>query len=155
MADTYMQLKLYQFYIFRLTLDNMSNNLFYANRTEITAATRCRYPARRTPSAEETNGATRSISIFVGRIARPSVYMNKGIITTGEARMNYENLSPELKEKAKACKTAEDVLKLAQEEGYELSDDELESISGGGWECPVLCSGLCQVFDKTCPRRDY
>ena len=38
--------------------------------------------------------------------------------------MKYESLSPELQEKAKSCKTVEDVLKLAQEEGYELSDDD-------------------------------
>ena len=31
--------------------------------------------------------------------------------------MNYEDLSPELKEKAKACKTPEDILALAKEEG--------------------------------------
>ena len=34
-----------------------------------------------------------------------------------------EGLSPELKQKALACKTAEDVLELAKQEGYELSDD--------------------------------
>lgn len=45
--------------------------------------------------------------------------------------MKYENLSPELREKAKACKTTEDVLELAKDEGYELSDAEIESISGG------------------------
>ena len=81
--------------------------------------------------------------------------MHNDIITTKEAHMNYENLSPEQQEKAKSCKTAEDVLKLAKEAGYELSDDELESISGGGWDCPVLCSSLCQVFDKKCPRKQF
>ena len=45
--------------------------------------------------------------------------------------MKYESLSPEQQEKAKACKTAEDVLELAKDEGCDLSDDELESISGG------------------------
>lgn len=50
--------------------------------------------------------------------------------------MEHESISPELQEKAKACKTAEDILELAKDEGYELSDDELESISGGGWELP-------------------
>lgn len=69
--------------------------------------------------------------------------------------MEYEDLSPELQEKAKACKTVEDILKLAKDEGYELTDNELESISGGGWDCPLLCATLCEVFDKTCPRRDY
>ncbi|MBR2834645.1 MAG: Nif11-like leader peptide family natural product precursor [Coriobacteriales bacterium] len=49
--------------------------------------------------------------------------------------MNFEEhlsqLSPELQEKARACKTPEELLALAQEEGYELSDDELASIAGG------------------------
>ena len=45
--------------------------------------------------------------------------------------MKFEELTPELKTKALACKTPEDVLTLAKEEGYELSDKELESLSGG------------------------
>lgn len=56
--------------------------------------------------------------------------------------MDLENmeLSPELMAKAKACHTPEEVLALAQEEGYELSDEELEGIVGG-WEhpCPKAC----------------
>lgn len=47
--------------------------------------------------------------------------------------MDVNDISPELKEKAKACKTPEDILALAKEAGYELSDEELEGISGGGW----------------------
>ena len=47
------------------------------------------------------------------------------------ADMEFKDLTPELKEKLAACKTPEDVLKLAKEEGYEISDDELEAISGG------------------------
>ena len=57
--------------------------------------------------------------------------------------MKYENLSPELQEKAKAHKTTEDVLELAKDEGYELSDAEIESISGG-WDCPIRCADLCE-----------
>ncbi len=47
--------------------------------------------------------------------------------------MNFEDLAPELQEKVKACKTPEEILALAQEEGYELSDESLEAISGGEW----------------------
>jgi len=51
-----------------------------------------------------------------------------------------EGLSPELKQKAPACKTAEDVLELAKQEGYELSDDQLEAVSGGmTWDCLNYC----------------
>ena len=55
--------------------------------------------------------------------------------------MNFDELSPELRKKAQACETPEDFLALAQEEGYELSDEELEAVSGGiKWRCS----------DKTC-----
>ena len=49
--------------------------------------------------------------------------------------VNFEEMSPELQEKAKACKGADELVALAKEEGYELSDEELEYISGGGWHC--------------------
>ena len=48
--------------------------------------------------------------------------------------MNYEDLSAELKEKAKACANAEELIALASQEGIELSDEQLESISGGFWD---------------------
>ena len=53
--------------------------------------------------------------------------------------MKFEDLSPDLQEKAKGCKSAEDILALAKDEGYELSDDELESVSGGDWDCWTVC----------------
>lgn len=50
--------------------------------------------------------------------------------------MEFENLTPEQQEKARACKTPEDVLALAKEEGFELSEEELEAINGGiDWRC--------------------
>lgn len=50
--------------------------------------------------------------------------------------MNFEDLTPEQKEKAIACKTPEEMLELAKEEGLELSDEQLEAVSGGGWTEP-------------------
>ncbi len=55
--------------------------------------------------------------------------------------MNIDDLdlSPELREKARACKTPEELFALAKREGHKLSEDEMEAISGGGdaanWAC--------------------
>ena len=45
--------------------------------------------------------------------------------------MNYDDLSEELKKKVSDCKSLEDVMALAKEEGYELTEEELEQVSGG------------------------
>ena len=50
--------------------------------------------------------------------------------------MRFEDLTPEQQERAKARKMPEDVLALIKEEGYELYDEELQAVSGGGgWYC--------------------
>ena len=53
------------------------------------------------------------------------------------AEMNYEDLTPELMEKVRACKSAEELIELAKAEGADLTDEQIESISGGeAWfEC--------------------
>lgn len=45
--------------------------------------------------------------------------------------MDFNELNPNLQEKARACKTAEELLALAKSEGLQLSDDDLDAISGG------------------------
>ena len=66
--------------------------------------------------------------------------------------MNYEDLkNPELQEKLKSAKTPEDLLELAHEAGYELSDEELDGIAGGGgWDC----FPDCPTFGNYCRRED-
>lgn len=60
--------------------------------------------------------------------------------------MDFEDLTPEQKEKDRACRTPEDMLALAQEEGYDLADDEVEAISGG-WTCGSDdCKMFCGLF---------
>ena len=48
----------------------------------------------------------------------------------------YENLPAEMKAKAAACKTADELVELAKSEGIELTDEQLDAISGGSdWSC--------------------
>lgn len=50
--------------------------------------------------------------------------------------MNFEDISPELKEKALECATTQELIELAKSQGVELSSEELDAISGGAdWDC--------------------
>ncbi|MBQ9003914.1 MAG: Nif11 family protein [Eggerthellaceae bacterium] len=50
--------------------------------------------------------------------------------------MDFNDLTPEQQEKARTCKTPEDVLALARENGIELTEEQLDAVSGGSWnEC--------------------
>ena len=61
--------------------------------------------------------------------------------------MGFEDLSPELQEKARACKSIEELSELAMAVGVRLTDDELEAIAGGG------CKKNCPSHGMSC-RRD-
>ena len=61
--------------------------------------------------------------------------------------MKFEDLTPEQQEKAKACKTPEDVLALAKEEGFALSDEELEAVSGGEEWVKRCNDRTCSMYD--------
>ena len=60
----------------------------------------------------------------------------------------FSKLTEEQKKKFENCKTPEELLALAKDEGFELTDDQLEALSGGGsiWGgCShSSCSGKCQ-----------
>ncbi len=45
-----------------------------------------------------------------------------------------------LEEEMKSCKTSEDVLALAKREGYKLTEEELDAVSGGEWSCSDLAT---------------
>ena len=65
--------------------------------------------------------------------------------------MNFEDLTPEQQEKAKACKTAEELIALAKEEGIELTDEQLEDMSGGvNWKRPDCPWNECDSY-IVCP----
>ena len=62
--------------------------------------------------------------------------------------MNIEDLTPELKEQAKACKTKEEFLAFAKSNLISLSDEQLEGLAGGedcniGWLCVYYEGGWC------------
>ena len=58
--------------------------------------------------------------------------------------MNYADIPDSLKERAQACKSPEELLALAKEEGYELSDADLEVVSGGDtWDPDLNCGNHC------------
>lgn len=66
--------------------------------------------------------------------------------TTKEGRiMDFKDLTPELRERVRNAKSPDDLLKLAKEEGYELSDAELENISGGAMWGDVCVGVACHV----------
>ena len=64
--------------------------------------------------------------------------------------MNIEDMTPELKEQAKACKTKEEFLEFAKRNLIALSDEQVEGLAGGsddtcniGWLCIPYEGGWC------------
>ena len=60
--------------------------------------------------------------------------------------MNFNDLSPELREKAMACKTREELEALCKEEGFEITDELIEGVAGGV-ACPIHG---CDELNDTC-----
>ncbi len=46
---------------------------------------------------------------------------------------NFDELTPEQMEKARACKSADELIALAKSEGVDLTDEQLDAIAGGTW----------------------
>ena len=64
--------------------------------------------------------------------------------------MDLNNLTPEQMEKAKACKSTDELIALAQSEGIELTDEQLEAVSGSEeWY------SLCDDNEGNCPKYRY
>ena len=56
--------------------------------------------------------------------------------------MEYKDLTEEQKAKAKEAKTPEELMALAKAEGVELTDEQIEAVSGG-WsmdDCLSVCA---------------
>ena len=58
----------------------------------------------------------------------------------------YDGLSDEMKAKVKECRTSEELIALAKTEGIELTDEQLDAISGGSYNW--VCSSL-----EDCPEK--
>ena len=57
--------------------------------------------------------------------------------------MDMSKLDPKMRERIEACQSPEEIFALAKEENVELTDEELEAVSGGaGWE-PVKAFVYC------------
>lgn len=56
--------------------------------------------------------------------------------------MKLDNITPEQRRKAAACKNGEELLALAKEEGVDLTDEQLDAIAGGlekDWFGDYMC----------------
>ena len=62
-----------------------------------------------------------------------------------------KGLTKEQIEKVKACKNSDELLALAKEEGIELSDEQLETVSGGG-ACTVISDLGDDINPFDCPK---
>jgi len=65
-----------------------------------------------------------------------------------ESGFKLDKLSVDQQSKLDNCKTPEDVLALAAEEGYVLSDEELDQVAGGAWGADDT-SGACPSCGST------
>lgn len=66
--------------------------------------------------------------------------------------MDFDNLNPEQQEKVLNARTPEEIIALAKEEGYELSDEELDGLAGGmmwGDVCVGVACKVCRGY-KNC-----
>ena len=61
-------------------------------------------------------------------------------------------LTDEQKKKIEAAQSLDELKALAKEEGYELSPEQLDAVSGGGWSCTdrkcvEQCDAFCEFYD--------
>ena len=57
--------------------------------------------------------------------------------------MDIKEIPDSIKERAQACKSPEELLALAKEEGYDLSEGDLDAVSGGAWNDPDNHCNVC------------
>ena len=62
----------------------------------------------------------------------------------------YEKMTDEQKEKARACKTMDELMKLAGEWGLELPDELLDAVSGGIQAGDIYRARIDQFGQRIC-----
>ena len=87
---------------------------------------------------------------FVTRFLLGSIPARAHASFTGRPLFRLLGQNDDLQEKARQCKTPEDILALAKENGYELTEEELEGINGGNSWCSIVCG----IVEDPCPE-DY
>ena len=96
------------------------------------------------------SGAYRSFCIKMGSVHRPfaspPLLLHRYCLRAqaGASPHAFRIRSPEQVEKAKACETPEEILALAKDEGYELTDEELDGVAVG-WD------SVGEVVDRVMP----
>ena len=66
-----------------------------------------------------------------------------------ERKELLKGLTNEQLEKVKNCKNNDELLALAKEEGIELTDEQLEAVSGGACSEPTERINVCPVCGST------
>lgn len=64
-----------------------------------------------------------------------------------------KGLTEEQIEKVKACKSNDEVLKVAREEGIELTDEQLEAVTGGNCTTESLVCPRCSKTNVTSDKK--
>ena len=63
--------------------------------------------------------------------------------------MDLDNLTPEQIDRAKTCTTSEEIFELAKECGVELTDEQIDQVSGGNvWDDSSFKEANCQGCGK-------
>ena len=46
---------------------------------------------------------------------------------------SFSDLTPDQMEKARTCRSSDDLVEFAKSEGIELTDEQLDAVAGGAW----------------------
>ena len=71
--------------------------------------------------------------------------------------MGFNDLTPEQQEKLAKAQTTEELAQIAEEAGFELTNDMLEGLNISGGYCSNLCDiyDTCKTLEDDCVRYGY